>query len=166
MLDIKSKARMLLDPYIAWPTFSGSWHVWSFDFQTCALLWKALRFSWGRRRKLFVSSEVPLNINLAFILRFLAAWVPSVSHLLNLSLSSRALPCVYESPYSYYLYCLDVSELVEKNGGEALLNLPWYGIQTGSHDFSRLLLDDAETFQFFQPSCRDIEIQSTLGCFL
>ena len=50
--------------------------------------------------KLFMSSLVPLNMNIALSLRFLAAGVPSVSQFLNFALSSRDLTSVHESPFS------------------------------------------------------------------
>ena len=58
---------------------------------------------------------------MAFALQFLTAWVPSVSQLLKLALSSRALPCVNERPFPCYLSCLDVRELVKKDSGAVLL---------------------------------------------
>ena len=39
--------------------------------------------------KLLTSSSVPINLNQVFILRFLADWVPSVSHLLM-------FPCIVD----------------------------------------------------------------------
>ena len=90
---------MLFAPYITWPAFDGSGHVCSFAFQTCALSWKVMRFSWRRRRNLFVPSGVPLNINTALTFLFRAAGYPSASHLLKLDLPSGGLPFVQDSPF-------------------------------------------------------------------
>ena len=40
-----------------------------------------------------------------------------MSYLLKLSLSSRALPCVHESPLPSDMYFIDVGEFVEKDIG-------------------------------------------------
>ena len=68
-------------------------------------------------------SYVPLNINMAFTLRFIVAWVPSVSHFLKLALSSRTLTCVHESPFPSDMYFIDVVELADKDSGMLLLTL-------------------------------------------
>ena len=157
---------MLLSQYIIWPTLEGSGQYWSFDFRSWALSWKSIRFSCNSRIKLLTSSYIPLNINLVFTLIFLAAWVPSVYHILKLDLSSRALPFVHERPFPSYLYFLYVRDLVDKYSGAALLTMWLYGIHTGSHDLPRLFLDGTATFRIFQPSCRYIENQSTLAFLL
>ena len=73
--------------------------------------------------KLLTSSSVPLNINMAFTVKFLAAWVPSVYHFLKVYLSGLDLPCFHRSTYSSDQSCLNVRELVDKDSGEALLSM-------------------------------------------
>ena len=60
-------------------------------------------------------SLVPLNINWVLILRFLAAGVPSVYHLMKFSLSSRSLPLVHEIPFAYSRVSLYLMLFVEKD---------------------------------------------------
>ena len=63
---------------------------------------------------MLISSLVPSNMNLAFTLQFLAAGVPSVSHLLKFSLSRRSLPYVHDSPFDCSLGVLSMMDLVAK----------------------------------------------------
>ena len=75
--------------------------------QTWYLLWKAIIFSWKSPLKVLTPSIVPLNTNRAFTLIFMADGVPLVSHLMKVSLSSRYLPLLQESPFDLIWGYLD-----------------------------------------------------------
>ena len=74
------------------PTFDGSGHDCIFGIRTWALGWKYLMFSWRYLLNIFESSGEPLKNKRRLTLRLLARGFPSLSHLLNLTLSIRYLP--------------------------------------------------------------------------
>ena len=82
-------------------SFGGFWSGLWFGFPELGFLWKAMRFSCNCLLKLWISSLVPLHMNLALLLKFYAAGVQSVSYLLKFALSRRALPSVQDSPFDF-----------------------------------------------------------------
>ena len=61
-----------------------------------------------------MSSLEPLKINLALKLRLLAAGMSSVSHLMKLALSRKAMLYVKESPFDFCIGVLFLMVLVSK----------------------------------------------------
>ena len=102
-----------------------------------------MRFSWKFLLKLLMSSLVPLNINLALVLQFLAGGVTSVAHLIKFALSIRSLLSVQESHFACWLGVLDTIVLASKEMvRNPLINL-MYGIHTDFRELPKLFFDKA-----------------------